>query len=189
MTTDQRKILALHPIVWAGDLLDDCTAEWAGLMLRAEEMDKGYWWWAVYDMQRKEITVDNSNEYTGYFIDGDAARKKAESIAKEYITIISGKVVAKYCIANTFKVTGRGLVFGGYITEGSISPGDTIEFTAFEMLRHRKIAGVGGLRTADQSQVNTGLLIQCKNEEEIEELRMWEPDNEISIITSCNNCS
>lgn len=68
MTTEQRKILAQQPIVWTGDLNDDCTALWNGLMLRAECMDKGFWWWAVYDMQ-----------------DGEAARHKAEGVARKYI--------------------------------------------------------------------------------------------------------
>jgi hypothetical protein len=29
-----------QPIIWEWDLNDDCTARWAGLMLRAEWMDK-----------------------------------------------------------------------------------------------------------------------------------------------------
>ena len=43
MTNEQRKILANQPIIWRGDISDDCTAEWAGLMLRAEWMDDNYW--------------------------------------------------------------------------------------------------------------------------------------------------
>ena len=72
-------------IIWKGDLEDDCTAEWQGLMLRAEWMDEGYWWWAVYDMRKREITVDSSNEYETSFIGGVAARAKAESVAKAYV--------------------------------------------------------------------------------------------------------
>lgn len=87
MNIEQRKLLAQQPIIWTGDLSDDCTAEWAGLMLRAEWMDEDYWWWAVYDMQKEEITIDDSNEYETRFIGGDAARKKAESVAKKYLGI------------------------------------------------------------------------------------------------------
>ena len=87
MTTGERKALANQPIVWTGDLSDDCTAKWSGLMLRAEWMDEDYWWWAVYDMQKDEITIDDSNEYETRFIDGEAARTKAESIAKKYLGI------------------------------------------------------------------------------------------------------
>lgn len=87
MTMDERKILAKEPIIWTGDLSDDCTAKWAGLMLRAEWMDEDYWWWAVYDMQKNERAIEDSNEDEIKFIGGDAARKKAESVAKRYIGI------------------------------------------------------------------------------------------------------
>ncbi len=43
---------------WEGDLEDDCSAEWAGLTLRAEEMEENYWWWCVYD---NELTKHVSN--------------------------------------------------------------------------------------------------------------------------------
>ena len=86
MTTEERKILAKESaIVWKGDLLDDCTAEWAGLMLRAEWIDDNYWWWAVYDMQKNEMIIDTSNDYSVRFIGGEIARKKAEEVAKNYL--------------------------------------------------------------------------------------------------------
>jgi hypothetical protein len=85
MPNAERKILAKEPIIWTGDLSDDCTAEWAGLMLRAEWMDEDYWWWAVYDMQENEVTVDSSNEYDTRCVGGGAARAKAESVAKAYL--------------------------------------------------------------------------------------------------------
>jgi hypothetical protein len=88
MTNDERILLSKEPIVWQGDLLDDCTAEWAGLMLRAEWMDRREWWWAVYDMQDNEVTVDSSNEYTRKFHGGDIARAAAEQVAKTYISTI-----------------------------------------------------------------------------------------------------
>src|SRR5687768_4935409 len=82
---EKRKLLANEPIIWTGDLNDDCTAEWAGLMLRAEWMDEDYWWWAVYDQQQNEVTIDCSNEYDKRFIGGEMARKKAEEVARLYI--------------------------------------------------------------------------------------------------------
>ncbi len=85
MIDEKRKILTKEPIVWTGDLSDDCTALWAGLMLRAEWMDEDYWWWAVYDMQKNEVTIDSSNEYERRFVGGDIAREKAESVAKKYL--------------------------------------------------------------------------------------------------------
>jgi hypothetical protein len=88
MNVIDRKILAEEPIIWTGDLSDDCKAEWAGLMLRAEWIDEDYWWWAVYDMQKGEITIEDSNEYDEKFIGGEMAREKAESVAKKYIVNI-----------------------------------------------------------------------------------------------------
>jgi hypothetical protein len=69
--------------------LDDCTAHWAGLMLWAEWMEGNYWWWAVYDMQNGEITIDDSNNYTESFTGGNIARQKAETVAYEYIAKIA----------------------------------------------------------------------------------------------------
>lgn len=46
--------------VWTGDLSDDCTANWAGFTLRAEEMDEGVWWWATYvDELNRQIASSN----------------------------------------------------------------------------------------------------------------------------------
>jgi len=71
-------------IIWTGDLKDDCIAEWNGLTLRAEEMDKRKWWWCVYD--EKKDTIDDSNEYyPNDFKNGKMARAEAERVAKEYI--------------------------------------------------------------------------------------------------------
>jgi hypothetical protein len=182
MTIDERSILAKQPIVWTGDLSDDCTAEWAGLMLRAEWMDEDYWWWAVYDMQRGEITIDDSNEYSERFIGGEISRKKTENVAEHYISILTSNVAAKYLVTQTFKITGRGLVFAGYITEGLVSIGDTIEFTAFGSLLQRKITGIEGIRKSQSDKVNTGLLIKCNNDSEIDELSKWKPENVTAII-------
>ena len=74
-----------QPIIWNGDLKDDCTAKWSGLMLRAEWMDEDYWWWCVYDMLDNQNQIDSSNEYDEQFIGGEVARNKAEEIAKDYL--------------------------------------------------------------------------------------------------------
>lgn len=89
MTFSEKKLLAKEPIIWEGDIEDDCTAMWAGLMLRAEWMDENYWWWAVYDMQNNEITIDSSNEYEIKFIGGEIARTSAEEAAKKYLGILA----------------------------------------------------------------------------------------------------
>jgi len=74
-----------QPIIWNGDLNDDCTAKWSGLMLRAEWMDEDYWWWCVYDMLDNEKQIDSSNEYDERFIGGEKAREKAEEVAINYL--------------------------------------------------------------------------------------------------------
>uniref|UniRef100_UPI00404B1B79 hypothetical protein n=1 Tax=Gelidibacter sp. TaxID=2018083 RepID=UPI00404B1B79 len=74
-----------QPIIWNGDLNDDCTARWSGLMLRAEWMDGDYWWWCVYDMLDNENQIESSNEYNEKFIGGEKAREKAEEVAKNYL--------------------------------------------------------------------------------------------------------
>lgn len=182
MTSEERKLLSRERIEWIGDLSDDCTAKWAGLMLRAESMNDNHWWWAVYDMQRDEKTIDSSNEYNERFLAGEAARKKAEGVAIKYISILTRDITAKYSIADTFKITGRGIVFAGYISEGIISIGDTIEFTAFSTLRQRRIVGIEGIRKSQPDQVNTGLLIECNNPYEIDELRNWKPDKIEAVV-------
>ena len=48
--SDRRAAVQQRPPRWEGDLKDDCTAVWAGFMLRAERMERRRWWWAVYDL-------------------------------------------------------------------------------------------------------------------------------------------
>ena len=87
LNISDRKPLTKDPINWTGDLADDCTAKWAGLMLRAEWMDEDYWWWAVFDMQNDGIEIDSSNNYDEQFIGGHVSRKKAEDVAKKYLNV------------------------------------------------------------------------------------------------------
>ena len=69
-------------IEWVGNLNDDCKAEWKGIQLHAEQMDKKFWWWAIYDSSHNQI--DSSNEYQEQFKNGKAARLAAENAAKKY---------------------------------------------------------------------------------------------------------
>ncbi len=71
-------------IVWTGDLDDDCTALWAGLMLRAEWMEGSNWWWAVSEISTgREIA--SSNEDQRKCTSGAAARAFAESAARAHL--------------------------------------------------------------------------------------------------------
>jgi len=47
------------PPQWTGDLDDDCTAKWRGLMLRAEWMQADVWWWCVYDESGEQVASSN----------------------------------------------------------------------------------------------------------------------------------
>jgi len=73
------------PIIWEGDLNDDCSAHWEGLLLRAELMDEDYWWWCVYDMENNEEQIDSSNEYEIRVLGGAMAREEAELAAVNYL--------------------------------------------------------------------------------------------------------
>ena len=72
---------------WQGDLNDDCQAEWAGFLLRAEWMDDNFWWWAISDFETKE-EIDSSNNYSEFQPStGLEARRLAESAVYEYLGI------------------------------------------------------------------------------------------------------
>ncbi len=69
-------------INWIGNLKDDCTADWRGLFLHAEEMDK-YNWWSVYDKDNE--IVASSNDIDKNFESGQVARDAAEEEARNYL--------------------------------------------------------------------------------------------------------
>jgi len=105
MTKDERQALAKGRITWRGDLSDDCSADWAGLLLRAEWMEKRYWWWCVYDMQDvNEEQIDSSNNYNTSCIGGVAARANAENAARKYLVEV-GCVLKP--VAKRMKITVR----------------------------------------------------------------------------------
>ena len=70
-------------IIWVGNMLDDCKAEWRGLFLHAEQMDRNYWWWRVSGPGGEEIDSSN-NHHDRKYKNGKQARKAAEEIANEY---------------------------------------------------------------------------------------------------------
>ena len=71
-------------IIWTGDLDDDCTARWAGLMLRAEWMDERDWWWAVSEIATgRELASSNDDQRE--YPSGIVARSAAERIARAHI--------------------------------------------------------------------------------------------------------
>jgi len=98
------------------------------------------------------------------------------------MTNIVQQPIAKYFIADTFKITGRGLVFAGHIIEGEVSPGDILEFTAFDTVIYRKIIGVDYSRTPGALKENVGILIRCESEDEIDKLRNTKQNNQVALI-------
>jgi hypothetical protein len=48
-------------------------------------MDEDYWWWAVYDMENNEVTIDDSNNYEVAFNGGEVSRMEAEKVARRYL--------------------------------------------------------------------------------------------------------
>jgi hypothetical protein len=73
---------AVLSIEWTGDLDDDCTAHWSGLILRAEWMNGIRWWWAVSEeLSGQEIDSSNNDQYFGVkFTSGSAARQAAKEL-------------------------------------------------------------------------------------------------------------
>ena len=94
----------------------------------------------------------------------------------------NGERKGTFIINDSFKVTNRGLVLAGNILEGTVSVGDLIEFTVSQSKRQRLISGVEDIRTSKTNTGTSGLLIQCKNEDEIIELNDWEPKSEVGVI-------
>ncbi|MCW1913365.1 hypothetical protein OJ996_07265 [Luteolibacter sp. GHJ8] len=75
---------ASSPIVWTGDLEDDCTAFWGGLILRAEEMNDRDWWWAV-SRADSGLEIASSNDDGRDCTSGPEARAFAEQAARAFI--------------------------------------------------------------------------------------------------------
>lgn len=98
------------------------------------------------------------------------------------------EIKSVYSIEDTFNITGRGLVLAGRIVEGNITvfAEDYIEFTALNRLRRRRIKGIPMFSGSHVNFSKVGLLIQCENKAEIEELRAWRPFNEIARIYDAN---
>ncbi len=95
--------------------------------------------------------------------------------------LINMNRVAKFKIENVFKLTGRGLVFAGRITNGSVSLGNTLRFSINKTTYNRRIIGIEEISHSITEKVSIGLLIQCINTEEIDKLRNFEKDLKIEV--------
>lgn len=80
------------PIEWKGNLEDDCSAQWNGLLLRAEKMQHGRWWWAVSIQDRNDNEIDSANNHPYRVPTGIAARAEAERVARVYILTLKSSL-------------------------------------------------------------------------------------------------
>ena len=88
-----------------------------------------------------------------------------------------------YTINDTFRITGRGIVFLGNISKGLVSIDDFIKFKFYNTELTRRIVGIEGVRSLKEEN-NCGLMIETTNELEIEKLRNWEPNGLQATIYS-----
>ena len=93
--------------------------------------------------------------------------------------------IGTYQIHDTFKITGRGIVFVGKILEGDIFlTGDFIEFEFNGQPIRRKITGIDNGMRVQEGKPNVGVLIQTQDDQEISDLRNWNPDLTVGKIYS-----
>ncbi|WP_187270021.1 DUF7079 family protein [Pontibacter qinzhouensis] len=81
--------------------------------------------------------------------------------------------VGKFIILDTFNISERGIVLAGEIVKGNVSVNDWIIFEFNKEIRTRKIIGINDNRHNQEKPPRIGLLIQCKDSNEIAELRNW----------------
>jgi hypothetical protein len=72
------------PVSWVGDLETNCTARWAGLLLRAEQKNRTHWSWTVYDAKTRAIIMDSRMSWARA-THGKKARQAAEQAARQFI--------------------------------------------------------------------------------------------------------
>jgi len=90
---------------------------------------------------------------------------------------------SKFIIDDKFIVTGRGLVMTGIISQGEVSSGDELIFTANGAIRRRLIVGIDSIRkTPMPDPIKLGMLIKCINDEEIHELRNWNEKDQLALV-------
>lgn len=95
---------------------------------------------------------------------------------------------ATFEIETVFKITRRGLIFVGKIKNGTLYLGDIISFSFNNEMYYRKITGIEiASRIKGSKNDRTGILIQTINEEEIDHLKTWQPNNYIANIYQLSN--
>lgn len=89
--------------------------------------------------------------------------------------------IANFEIRDTFIVTNVGLVLSGLILEGEISPGCFIKFEKNGLNIESEIINVEFITHSNQLPL-IGLIVKFENNDEIEELKAWNPNFQIANI-------
>ena len=79
--------------------------------------------------------------------------------------------IGSYFIDGVFQLRGRGIVFSGNIVAGIVELGSYIHLLIKDESKAYRIIGVEGIRHSQPQKVNTGLLIECKDEAEADVLK------------------
>ena len=94
------------------------------------------------------------------------------------------KQVATFQIQDIFKITGRGIVFGGLILGGEFMIEDLIKFDFKGQTLERKIKGLDAGMRIYEGNPKAGIMIECLNQKEMDDLRNWNPNLTIGKIYS-----
>lgn len=92
--------------------------------------------------------------------------------------------LATYQIHDTFRITGRGIVLVGFILDGEFNTGDTMKFDFNGQILERKIKGIDNGIRVTEGYPNVGVMLESVNDQEIEDLRNWNPNKIIGEIYS-----
>ncbi|MEZ4852856.1 hypothetical protein [Flavobacterium sp.] len=94
--------------------------------------------------------------------------------------------IALFEINNTFKITGRGVVFSGkIINNGSVAKGNFLEFKWNNTLFKRKIIAIEiiNFKNPLQQKLNVlGIVIETLNNQEMLNLHQWNPNKTIAKV-------
>ncbi len=107
---------------------------------------------------------------------------RKEHWEKLEIHFIENADKAKFEIHEIFAIANRGIVLLGEILEGKVIEGDFILFNYKGREIKRKIIGIDARGRVLDNKPSFGLLIECKNDFEIEELKDWHPNGETGKI-------
>lgn len=86
-------------------------------------------------------------------------------------------------ISETIRIKNRGIVLLGTILDGVIQIGDHISFDFNQNNLKKEVIGIDAGIRREEGKPNTGLLIPYENDHEMQQLKGWDPNNQVAIIT------